>query len=349
MKLSIIIPYYNGERWIATCLDSLLRQDLSPEDYEIIVVDDGSTHSIETLMTYVETHPNIHYLHQENQKHAAARNYGLTIAKGDYIFFCDCDDYVADNVLGRLCDIALEEIADVLMFNALQVKENEEKAPTKRNFEDQTTFESGLTYMSHPPYHFRGGVWQYLIRRTFMEEKHLRFAPKMINREEHLYSLQMLLVSGKVVKVDVDVYYYVQHPASWVHSAGIASNSYDFINCMLTFLKYLHKTRLELAATGKVSPGCLEAMSQNETNETICILHNIFRFTSITNNKMGFYPIKCKNFNYDWLRLMMNCYPFWMTLCCCFHILPSFARRNLSLLIKSIKKQQNRYPRLIEI
>ena len=83
MKLSIIIPYYNGERWIATCLDSLLRQDLSPEDYEIIVVDDGSTHSIGTLMTYVEAHPNIHYLHQENQKHAAARNYGQTIAKGE--------------------------------------------------------------------------------------------------------------------------------------------------------------------------------------------------------------------------------------------------------------------------
>jgi len=319
---------------------------MSPEDYEIIVVDDGSTHSIEILMAYVEAHPNIHYLHQENQKHAAARNYGLTIAKGDYIFFCDCDDYVADNVLGRLCDIALENEADVLLFNVLRVKENEKIAPTKRNFEEQTFFESGLAYMSHPPYHFRGGVWQFLIRRSFVEEYHLLFAPEMINCEEHLFFLQMMLVSGKVVKADVDLYYYVQHPASWAHSAGIASNRYDFINCMLTFLKYLHKTRLELAATGKVSEGCLNAMMKGETNETICILHNIFRFTSITHNKksikdlrqMGFYPIQGKTANYDWLRRMMNCYPLWMMLCYCFYILPPFARKDLIMLIKLIKK-----------
>ena len=88
-------------------------------------------------MTYVEAHPNIHYLHQENLKHAAARNYGLAIAKGDYIFFCDCDDYVTENVLGRLCDIAFEEVADVLLFNYLRVKENQKKAPGKRNFEEK--------------------------------------------------------------------------------------------------------------------------------------------------------------------------------------------------------------------
>lgn len=53
MKLSIIIPYYNGEQWIAKCLDSLLHQDLAPDDYEIIIVDDGSTHGIETLKAYI--------------------------------------------------------------------------------------------------------------------------------------------------------------------------------------------------------------------------------------------------------------------------------------------------------
>ena len=53
MKLSIIIPYYNGEQWIAKCLDSLLHQDLASDDYEIFIVDDGSTHGIETLKAYI--------------------------------------------------------------------------------------------------------------------------------------------------------------------------------------------------------------------------------------------------------------------------------------------------------
>lgn len=68
MKLSIIIPYYNGEQWVGKCLDSLLKQDFQAGEYEIIVVDDGSTHSIEALMKYVNDYPHIHYLHQENQK-----------------------------------------------------------------------------------------------------------------------------------------------------------------------------------------------------------------------------------------------------------------------------------------
>ena len=53
MKVSIVIPYYNGEQWVGKCLDSLLMQDLKTDEYEIIVVDDGSTHSIESLMSYV--------------------------------------------------------------------------------------------------------------------------------------------------------------------------------------------------------------------------------------------------------------------------------------------------------
>jgi glycosyltransferase involved in cell wall biosynthesis len=125
LKLSIIIPYHNGEQWVGKCLDSLLRQDLQADEYEIIVVDDGSSHSIEILMKYVNDYSHVHYLHQANQKHAAARNYGLTIAQGDYVFFCDCDDFVVENVLGRLCDIAAKEVADILFFNFRRLEENE--------------------------------------------------------------------------------------------------------------------------------------------------------------------------------------------------------------------------------
>lgn len=187
MKLSIIIPYFNGEQWVGKCLDSLLKQGLLADEYEIILVDDGSTHSIETLMTYVNEYPHIHYLHQKNQKHAAARNYGLTIAQGDYVFFCDCDDFVAENVFGCLCDLTVRESADILLFNARSLEEDENPPQRKRDFDNVKLFESGLVYMSQPPHQFTGGVWQFLIRRDFMEEKNVKFAPEMVNREEHLF------------------------------------------------------------------------------------------------------------------------------------------------------------------
>ena len=342
MKLSIIIPYYNGEQWIAKCLDSLLHQDLASDDYEIIIVDDGSTHGIETLKAYVESHSNIHYLHQENQKHAAARNYGLSIAQGDYIFFCDCDDYVTENVFGRLYEVAVEENADVLLFNVLRPHENETRLSGKLNFDKRATFASGLAYISQPPYQFRGGVWQFLIRRSFMNDKHLRFSAQMIYREEHMFFLQMMLVAGKVVKVDVDVYFYVQHPASWVHSAGITNHTDKFIACMFIFLKFLHQKRLELAAAGSVSEGCLEKMLRSEAKETFSILHRLFRYSTISDNKkgikelrsLGFYPINSVLLHDDWIRRMMNIYPLWIMLCYCYHLLPVCLRERIVKYIK---------------
>lgn len=339
MKLSIIIPYYNGEQWVSKCLDSLLKQDLQADEYEIIVVDDGSTHSIETLMKYVNDYPHIHYLHQENQKHAAARNYGLTIAKGDYVFFCDCDDFVVEDVLGRLCDLAASKEADVLLFNAHKLKENENPSLPKRNFDDVKSFESGKVYMSQPPHQFGGGVWRFLIRCSFMEEKHLKFAPEMVNREEYLFFLQMLLASGKVLKVDVDVYYYVQHPTSWMHLEGELYHTEAYIGCMVDYLEYLTKTRRRLAEEGTVSAGLLEAMQNKEAKETLGILTNKFRLASIKSNKemidrlrsLGYYPIGHKIGKYDWIRRIANIYLLWMALCCIFHLLPLGVRAKIRL------------------
>ena len=337
MKLSIIIPYYNGEQWICKCLDSLLKQDLQADEYEIIVVDDGSTHSIEALMKYVEEYPHIRYLHQENQKHAAARNYGLTIAKGDYVFFCDCDDFVAENVFGRLYDLAASEAADILLFNAPRLEENENPPQPKRNFDDVKSFESGMAYMSQPPHLFRGGVWQFLISRVFMEEKNLKFAPEMVNREEHLFFLQMMLAAGKVLKVDVDVYYYVQHPTSWFHLEGKVNHAEAYIGCMVAYLEYLTKTRRWLAEEGTVSAGLLEAMQNDEARDTFNILTNQFRYAPIQANKemigrlrrLGYYPIRCKIGKHDRIRRVMNTYPLWMALCCCSHALPQKGRLKL--------------------
>lgn len=330
MKLSIIIPYYNGEQWVGKCLDTLLKQDLQADESEIIVVDDGSTHSIESLMKYVNAYPNIRYLHQTNQKHAAARNHGLSIAQGEYVFFCDCDDFVVENVLGHLCDLAANEAADILLFNARTLDENDNPPQPNRNFDDVKSFESGLAYMSQPPHQFRGGVWRFLIRRGFMEEKNLKFAPEMINREEHLFFLQMLLAAGKVLKVDVDVYYYVMHPTSWVHLEGKVNHTEAYIGCMVVFMEYLTKTRKRLAEEGDVAPGLLEAMEKSEASDAFSILTNKFRYSSIEANKemigqlrrSGYYPIRRKIGKHDWIRKITNIYPLWMTLCSCYHLVP---------------------------
>ena len=97
--LSIIIPFYNSDAWIGKMLDSLMDQDLSNDQYEVIVIDDGSTQSICNLTQYTKKFPNIKYHRKENGGVSEARNMGIDLAIGKWLFFCDSDDFLHPQVL----------------------------------------------------------------------------------------------------------------------------------------------------------------------------------------------------------------------------------------------------------
>lgn len=104
--ISIIVPVYNVEDYLPTCLDSLLRQGIENERYEVILINDGSKDGSGTICKdYVARHANFFLLNQENQGVAAARNHGLGFAHGEYVIFVDSDDFLADNGLKRLVDV----------------------------------------------------------------------------------------------------------------------------------------------------------------------------------------------------------------------------------------------------
>lgn len=93
MWLSIVIPLYNCGEFVSACLDSILRQGLSREEYEVIVINDGSTDGGEKVVeSYCKQHPNFRLINQSNQGVSAARNAGMANAQGEYILFCDPDD-----------------------------------------------------------------------------------------------------------------------------------------------------------------------------------------------------------------------------------------------------------------
>ena len=96
MKVSIIVPVYNSERYLSDCLNSLVNQTLS--EIEIIAIDDASTdHSLEILIDYAAKYPRKVkvYKNDQNKGQGASRNIGLSIANGEYVGFLDSDDYVA--------------------------------------------------------------------------------------------------------------------------------------------------------------------------------------------------------------------------------------------------------------
>ena len=96
MKLSVIIPIFNGEDTLQRCLDSVVSQQV--EDLEIILVNDGSTDkSLQICEQFAKHHEQTVIIEQDNQGLSVARNSGLQVATGDYVTFVDCDDYLESN------------------------------------------------------------------------------------------------------------------------------------------------------------------------------------------------------------------------------------------------------------
>ena len=213
IRLSIIIPFYNVERFIARCLDSVYRQDIPEEEYEVICVDDCSPDdSISIVENYAENHPNLKIVRNNvNRKLGGARNAGMDVATGRYIWFIDSDDLIEDNVLGVLCSTAENEDLDVLHFNY-------ENYPVKTPLHSIKTNE----LMAGPDLFFRKGIkwsrdlvtaWRKLYKRTFLTENRIAFAENIMY-EDNDYAIMVFAKAYRVRHIDLVAYHYSINPDS---------------------------------------------------------------------------------------------------------------------------------------
>lgn len=125
MKLSIIVPMYNVELYIEKCLLSCISQDIPTSDYEIIVINDGSPDgSLAIAERIASLYDNITIVSQENAGLSAARNTGLSLAKGKYVWFVDSDDSIQENCLKYIVQECYNKDLDLLALCAASVAEN---------------------------------------------------------------------------------------------------------------------------------------------------------------------------------------------------------------------------------
>ena len=124
MILSIVIPVSNVEKYIEKCLLSCIHQDVSYNDYEIIVVNDGSLDNSLTIAERITSSLiNVRIVSQPNLGLSAARNKGLSLVRGEFVWFIDSDDWIEENSLGRIISMLKNQI-DILQLQYRKVYEN---------------------------------------------------------------------------------------------------------------------------------------------------------------------------------------------------------------------------------
>lgn len=124
MWLSVIIPAYNVEKYIGECLDSLVRQNIDKEEYEVICVDDGSSDKTpEILDEYAKQYSNICVIHKENEGVSVARNVGIENAVGEYLWFVDSDDFIVHNIFKDIKEFQKENMSDIMFVRPKAFKD----------------------------------------------------------------------------------------------------------------------------------------------------------------------------------------------------------------------------------
>lgn len=216
IRLSIIIPFYNVERYIAQCLDSVYHQDIPEEEYEVICVNDGSPDNSREIVTeYQKNHKNLVLIeHEHNKKLGAARNTGRSVARGKYIWNVDSDDYIADNCLKSILEQCESNKLDILMFNLAEFTDkNIKTVDFPFALCDEVT--NGLTSLNSNRHHIGRfcPVWRYVYSKEFLDRNSI-YSPEINMGEDVPYAFKSMILAKRVMLVNEVYYYYRINPAS---------------------------------------------------------------------------------------------------------------------------------------
>lgn len=212
MILSIIIPVYKVERYIRKTLMSIFGQHFSPADVEVIVVNDGTPDKSMQIVAEFSSEKSLKVISQENKGLSAARNAGLKIASGKYVWFVDSDDWLEDKALEKLIPILKDSKEDVLF---LAMKEYLEDGTLYRtlNFDvlkpSSRVLPGFQIILNEPNLKIRTTpIQRYLINRFFLLDNNLYFLHGIYHEDIEL-SVRMLLSCPKVLILPIVGYCYL--------------------------------------------------------------------------------------------------------------------------------------------
>lgn len=215
-KVSVIIPVYNVEKYLAKCLDSVINQTF--KDIEIICIDDCSTDSSkDILLSYAKKDNRIKVFYNEvNSGLSYTRNIGIKNSSGKYIFFLDSDDMIIDNIFDMLYNCIENNNLDMLKYNYKRIFENKnDEIQVQNNSENYNCIMTGKKMFSKliAEGDFQVAAPFNMYRTKFLIENELYFYDKIFH-EDNLFSFLCYMKAERVMNINKICYLYRQHENS---------------------------------------------------------------------------------------------------------------------------------------
>ena len=238
MDLSIIVPVFNVEKYIRSCIESIYNQDMDDSRFEVIIVNDGTEdNSMGVIVDIISQHTNITIINQENLSLSVARNNGIAAAKGEYILMPDSDDLLIENSLKPLLEKALETKVDMMVADFLTMTDDEIEHMNVSMLQQPTyefTMKTGheLFLQDMSPYHCY--VWRALYRRDFITSNHLSFYPG-IRYQDIPFTHECCFRANNCIKSNIVLNIYRRWPGSSTRAYTINNSKHFITSIALTW------------------------------------------------------------------------------------------------------------------
>lgn len=221
--ISVIIPAYNAASTLKHCIESILKSSNGIDDYEIIIVNDGSTDETDSICKAIaQENPQIKYLSKPNEGVSSARNFGLKYAKGEYICFVDSDDMVLPDYLMEISQNA--DNADITFFgfkkHMVSKDITQDMIPRKVNVvSKKMEIEEELEWLiNNPIVNFFGFTWSKVFRASIIKKYDLMFNPDLRIKEDEIFTLKYCCHISSLQVLGIPLYNYNIFETSLSHS-----------------------------------------------------------------------------------------------------------------------------------
>lgn len=280
MKISLIIPVYNTQKYLTKCLDSILNHNFN--DIEIICINDNSEDdSLRVLEYYSKIDTRVRIINnKKNVGLSESRNKGLKVASGDYIMFLDSDDYIADNSLFDLYNKMKDKDLDVLFFGYHEhlLEKNVINDRTRIDYYPQIF--SGMDFFCDCQDKNNEYVtsWSAIYKRLFLKENNLRFANGLLH-EDVLFYFEVIMKAKKVSSINISYYEYIRRKNSITFSNDNIQDKIWSLSKMIYIINELKKDM----------PDCYQYYINNYLSD--CIKGIIDNYRKIQYFDMSKYPL----------------------------------------------------------